>query len=132
MNETTLIQSLKHKARVVALVGASPKTDRDSYRIMAYLQRSGKRVIPVNARAAGKEILGELVVPDLSALPCPVDFVDVFLNTKAASSVVDQVVELGLPVVWLQLGVTPIEAAQRAEAAGVGVVMNRCPAIEWR
>jgi len=132
MNEAALIESLKNDAQIVALVGASPKTHRDSYRMMEYLQRLGKRVIPVNPRAAGKEILGEQVLADLSELPCKVDFVDVFLNSDAAAEVVDQVVELGLPAVWLQLGVMPIAAVERAEAAGVRVVMNRCPLIEWR
>lgn len=132
MNEAALIESLKNHAQIVALVGASPKTHRDSYRMMEYLQRLGKRVIPVNPRAAGKEILGEQVLADLSKLPCKVDFVDVFLNSDAAAEVVDQVVELGLPAVWLQLGVMPIAAVERAEAAGVRVVMNRCPLIEWR
>lgn len=132
MNEAALIESLKNDAQVVALVGASPKTHRDSYRVMEYLQRCGKRVIPVNQRAAGKEILGERVLADLSELPCKVDFVDVFINSDAAAAVVDQVVELGVPAVWLQLGVMPIAAVERAEAAGVKVVMNRCPLIEWR
>ena len=132
MNEQALIDSLQRNAKVVALVGASPKTHRDSYRIMQYLQTSGKRVIPVNPRAAGTEILGETVLAELKDLPCAVDFVDVFLNSEAAAGIVDQVVGLGIPAVWLQLGVTPIEAAQRAEAAGVKVIMDRCPAIEWR
>jgi predicted CoA-binding protein len=99
---------------------------------MQFLQQQGKRVIPVNPRAAGTEILGEAVVADLSELPCVVDMVDVFLNSEAAALVVDQVVALEIPAVWLQIGVMPITAAARAEAAGVNVVMNRCPAIEWR
>jgi predicted CoA-binding protein len=99
---------------------------------MQLLQQWGKRVIPVNPRAAGTEILGETVVADLADLPVAVDMVDVFLNSEAAAAVVDQVVQLEIPAVWLQIGVMPISAAERAEAAGVQVVMNRCPAIEWR
>lgn len=132
MNEQYLIDSLKANVEVIALVGASPKPHRDSYRVMQILQQWGKRVIPVNPGAAGQEILGELVVAGLAELPVPVDMVDVFLNSEAAAQVVDQVVELGIPAVWLQIGVTPTAAAERAEAAGVNVVMNRCPAIEWR
>lgn len=132
MNEQYLIDSLKTNVETIALVGASPKTHRDSYRVMQLLQQWGKRVIPVNPRAAGTEILGETVIADLADLPVAVDMVDVFLNSEAAAAVVDQVVQLEIPAVWLQIGVMPISAAERAEAAGVQVVMNRCPAIEWR
>jgi len=100
--------------------------------VMQILQGIGKRVIPVNPRAVGTEILGEEVVADLSDLPCTVDMVDVFLNSEAAAEVVDQAITLEIPAVWLQIGVLPIAAAERAEAAGLSVVMNRCPAIEWR
>jgi len=132
MNEQYLIDSLKANVQTIALVGASPKSHRDSYRVMQFLQQQGKRVIPVNPRAVGTEILGEAVVADLSELPVAVDMVDVFLNSEAAALVVDQVVALEIPAVWLQIGVMPITAAERAEAAGINVVMNRCPAIEWR
>ena len=132
MNEQYLIDALKVNAEVIALVGASPKKHRDSYRIMHFLQQCGKRVIPVNPRVAGSEILGETVVASLSELPCSVDLVDVFLNSEAAAEVVDEVIALNIPAVWLQIGVTPTQAVTRAEAAGVNVVMNRCPAIEWR
>lgn len=132
MNEQYLIDSLKSNVQVIALVGASPKPHRDSYRVMQFLQQLGKRVIPVNPSAAGSEILGETVIGDLSKLECPVDMVDVFLNSEAAAAIVDQVIQLEIPAVWLQIGVMPITAAERAEAAGVNVVMNRCPAIEWR
>ena len=132
MNEQYLIDSLKANVEVIALVGASPKSHRDSFRVMQILQGMGKRVIPVNPRAVGTEILGEEVVADLRDLPCAVDMVDVFLNSEAAAEVVDQAITLEIPAVWLQIGVLPIAAAERAEAAGLSVVMNRCPAIEWR
>jgi len=132
MNDQQLIDELAQRTKTVALVGASPKTHRASYGVMQFLQRRGIRVYPVNPRFAGNEILGERVYAQLSELPVKVDFVDVFLNTQAAADIVDQVVELDLDVVWLQLGVLPFEAVTRAQAAGVKVVMDRCPAIEWR
>lgn len=132
MNEQSVIDGLAASAKSVALVGASPKTHRASYSVMRFLQQRGLRVYPVNPRFAGNEILGERVYAQLSDLPERVDFVDLFLNTQAAADIVDQAVALKLPAVWLQLGVLPLEAAERAEAAGVQVVMDRCPAIEWR
>jgi hypothetical protein len=117
----------------VAMVGASPKTVRPSYFVMKYLQSKGYRVIPVNPAAAGQTILGEPVVASLADLTGPVDMVDIFRNSEAAGDTVDEALALATPpkVVWMQLGVRNDAAAARAEAAGVTVVMDRCPKQEW-
>ena len=113
------------------MVGASPHWNRPSYFAMKYLQDKGFRVIPVNPRAAGETILGEKVYADLKEVPDKVDMVDVFRNSDAAGPIVDDAIAIGAKVVWMQLGVRNDEAAARAEAAGLQVVMNRCPKIEY-
>ena len=97
---------------------------------MAYLQRRGYRTIPVNPNAIGGTINGETVYARLADIPEPIDMVDVFRRTEAAGGVVDEAVAAGAKVVWMQLGVRDDAAAVRAEARGLNVVMNRCPAIE--
>ena len=127
------IRDILRDVRTIAMVGASTNENRPSFFAMKYLQKKGYRVIPINPRAAGETLLGETVLADLSDLPGPVDMVDVFRNSDAAGAIVDQALALDPPpkVVWLQLGVVNLEAAARAEAAGVRVVMNRCPKIEY-
>ena len=117
--------------RTWAVVGCSPDPRRDSHRIAALLQREGFRVIPVNP-AGGEEILGERVYPRLDAIPAGegVEVVDVFRRPEAAGAHVDEAIALGVTGVWLQLGVIDEPAAARARAAGLRVVMDRCPAIE--
>ncbi|WP_312413273.1 CoA-binding protein [Shinella sp.] len=119
--------------KVIALVGASPNPERPSQRVMAFLLRKGYRVIPVNPGQAGKEILGQRVVGRLADIEEPIDMVDVFRAANALPAVVDEVLALTpLPkVIWGQLSVRHDEAAARAEAAGIKVVMDRCPAIEY-
>ena len=117
-------------ARTIAVVGASPRRERPSYRVMAYLQRRGYRAIPVNPNAAGETINSERVYASLAEVPEPIDMVDVFRRTEAAGVVADQAIAIGAKVVWMQLGVRDEAAAARAEAHGLKVVMNRCPAIE--
>ena len=111
-----------------AVVGCSPDPGRDSHRIAALLQRRGFRVIPVNPAAT--EILGERCFPSLAAVGEPVDVVDVFRRSSEAGAHVDEAIEIGAEVVWLQLGVIDEDAAARAREAGLRVVMDRCPAIE--
>jgi predicted CoA-binding protein len=116
--------------RVWAVVGCSPDPSRDSHRIAAMLQREGYRVIPVNP--AVDEVLGERCYPSLDAIPDSegVEVVDVFRRSEEAGAHVDEAIAIGAQAVWLQLGVIDEAAAERARAAGLRVVMNRCPAIE--
>jgi predicted CoA-binding protein len=124
------LRAILERVRTIAVVGASPRRERPSHRVMAYLQRHGYRTIPVNPNAAGGTINGEKVYAALAEVPERVDMVDVFRRTEAASGVVDAAIAAGAKVVWMQLGVRDDNAAARAEAAGIEVVMNRCPAIE--
>ena len=116
--------------RTIAVVGASPREGRPSHRVMAYLQRRGYRTIPVNPNAAETEINGERCYAALDEIPEKIDMVDVFRRAEAAGAVVDQAIAIGARVVWMQLGVRDDAAAARAEAHGIKVVMDRCPAIE--
>lgn len=125
------LRAVLDRVKVVALVGASPNGDRPSHYVMKYLQAKGYRVIPVNPVAAGQEILGETVYADLREIPEPVDMVDIFRNAEAAGPITDAAIEKGAKVVWMQLGVRNDDAAKRAEAAGLDVIMNRCPKIEY-
>jgi hypothetical protein len=111
-----------------AVVGCSPDPGRDSHRIAALLQRRGYRVIPVNPAAA--EILGERCYARLADIPEPVEVVDIFRRSEAAGAHVDEAIAIGAGAVWMQLGVIDHAAADRARAAGLRAVMNRCPAIE--
>ena len=117
-------------ARTIAVVGASPRPHRPSHGVMRYLQRQGYRAIPVNPNAAGMTILGERCYAALSEVPEPIDVVDIFRRSELAGDAVDAAITVGAKVVWMQLGVIDAAAAARAEAAGLKVVMNRCPAIE--
>ena len=116
--------------RTIAVVGASPRRVRPSHGVMAYLQRRGYRAIPVNPNAAGGTIHGETCYATLAEIPEPIDMVDIFRRAEAAGGVVDEAIAVGAKVVWMQLGVRDDDAAIRAEAHGIKVVMNRCPAIE--
>jgi hypothetical protein len=130
MADDATIRRLLESARVIAVVGASPKPGRASGGVMRFLQGRGYRCLPVNPQFAGQLINGETVYADLAALPGPVDLVDVFRNSEAAGAAVDAAIAAGAPAVWLQLGVVNEAAAARARAAGLTVVMDRCPAIE--
>ncbi len=124
------IKALLEGARTIALVGASDRPDRPSYGVMATLQRHGYRVIPVNPQITGEHVHGEFVFRDLDQLGDAIDIVDIFRRSDAAGEVIDQAIAIGAKAVWMQLGVIDQAAAARAEAAGVQVVMDRCPAID--
>lgn len=126
------IAALLADARTIALVGASDRPDRPSYGVMKVMQDHGYRVMPVNPQIPGEHIHGEFVWDRLSDIGAPIDIVDIFRNSAAAGPVVDDAIAIGAKAVWMQLGVINEEAAARAEAAGLKVVMNRCPAIEIR
>lgn len=129
------LADILNDVETIAMVGASPDWVRPSYFAMKYLQSKGYRVIPVNPRATGQTILGEMTYKDLASVPDKFDMVDVFRNSDAAGAVVDEAIPLiaakGIKVIWMQLGVRNDEAAKRAEAAGLKVIMNRCPKIEY-
>jgi len=124
------IKSLLEGARTIALVGASDRPDRPSYGVMAMLQRHGYRVIPVNPQITGEHVHGEFVFRDLAQLGDTIDIVDIFRRPQAAGDAVDEAIAIGAKAVWMQLGVVNHDAAARAEAAGLKVVMDRCPAID--
>lgn len=113
-----------------AVVGLSDDRSRTAYQIAALLQERGKRIVPVHPRAP--EVLGEPGYRTLADVPFEVDVVDVFRRSDAAGAFVDQAIEIGARGIWLQLGVVDTDAFARAHAAGVPMVMDTCPAIEWR
>jgi predicted CoA-binding protein len=124
------IAELLASARTIAVVGASDRPSRPSYGVMRFLQGHGYRVLPVNPQITGEHVLGEFVWRDLSQIGIPIDIVDIFRRPEAAGEAVDQAILAGARAVWMQLGVINEDAAARAEAAGLKVVMDRCPAIE--
>ena len=129
------IAGILNEIKVVAMVGASANINRPSYFVMKYLLGKGFTVIPVNPGLAGKEILGQKVAANLAEIEQPVDMVDVFRNSDAALGIVRECIalkdKLALKVIWMQLSVRNDEAAAEAESAGLKVVMNRCPKIEY-
>ena len=129
--EDDYIRGLLRRARVIAMPGASMNRNRPSHLVMKYLQRKGYRVIPVNPRAAGEELMGETVVAALSGIDAPIDMVDIFRNSEAAGPIADEAIAIGAKTVWMQIGVRNDAAAARATEAGLDVVMNRCPKIEF-
>jgi uncharacterized protein len=124
------IRDLLSSVRTIALVGASDDPRRPSNEVMARLQDHGYRVIPVNPQITGEHIHGEYVWRELAQIGEPIDMVDIFRRPQAAGEAVDQAIAVGAKAVWLQIGVINEEAAARAEAAGLKVVMDRCPKIE--
>jgi predicted CoA-binding protein len=123
------LRDILTRVRTIAVVGWSPKPDRPSHRVAAFLAARGYRVIPVNPGRSGEAALGTQVAASL-AKAGPVDMVDIFRRSEEAGGVVDEAIATGARVVWMQLGVVDEAAAARARAAGLQVVMDRCPAIE--
>ena len=133
--DDALLRRILTNTKTIAMVGASPDWVRPSNFAMKYLQRKGYRVIPVNPGHAGKDILGEITYARLRDIPDKFDIVDVFRTSDAAGVIADEAIEVaadkGAQVLWMQLGVRDDAAAARAEAAGLTVIMNRCPKIEY-
>jgi predicted CoA-binding protein len=124
------IQHLLSRARTIAVVGLSDKPDRDSYRVAQYLQQQGYEIIPVNPNI--REVLGQRAYPDLRAVPKPVDIVNIFRKPEAVPEIVEAAIERGDGAIWMQEGIVHNAAAERARAAGLVVVMNRCLLKEHR
>ncbi len=124
------ITELLNNARNIALVGASDRPDRPANGVMKFLQDHGYRVYPVNPQITGEHVLGEFVWRELGQIGVPIDIVDIFRRPDPAGEAVDQAIAVGAKAVWLQLGIVNEEAAARAEAAGLKVVMDRCIKIE--
>jgi predicted CoA-binding protein len=125
-----VIRAVLATPRTVAVVGCSPNPERDSHRIAKLLQARGHRVIPVNP--GERSILGETCYADLRDIPEHVDMVDIFRRSDQVAPIVDEAIAVGAKVVWMQLGVIDERAAVAAQQAGLTVVMDRCPAIEYR
>lgn len=129
------IERILADAKTFAVVGASANTNRPSYFVMKYLQSKGYRVIPINPGLAGQTLLGEIVVGSLEACQSQIDVVDVFRNSQAALQITQDAIRhyerLQVKVIWMQLGVINWQAAEEAQAAGMEVIMNRCPKIEY-
>jgi predicted CoA-binding protein len=119
------------RVRTIAVVGASANWNRPSFFVMKYLQAKGFRIIPVNPKEAGGTVLGEKVYASLADVPYPVDMVEIFRSSEEAGPITDEAIKRGAKVVWMQIGVRNDDACKRAEAAGLTVVMNRCPKIEY-
>src|SRR5258707_1878800 len=125
------IRAILERVRTIAMVGASSNWNRPSYFVMKYLQGKGYRVIPVNPGIAGQELLGERVYSSLREIPDPIDMVDFIRRAAEAPRIVEDAIAIGAPVVWMQLGIRNDDAAALAEEAGIEVIMNRCPKIEF-
>ena len=132
------LRGILERTRTIAAVGASLNDIRPSFYVVRYLKMKGYKVIPVNPRYAGVEAFGETVVESLDAIPRetgPVDMVDIFRHSEDAGRVVDEAIEVlidrGLKTIWMQIGVINREAAKRAEARGLTVIMNHCPKMEY-
>ncbi|WP_439544866.1 CoA-binding protein [Sandarakinorhabdus sp.] len=126
------IARLLETTRTIALVGASDRPERAAHEVMGVLLAAGYTVIPVNPLLAGQTIHGQAVVASLADVSVPIDLVDVFRRSEFVADVVDEAIAVGAKAVWTQLGVVDTAAAAHAEAAGLAVVMDRCPKIELR
>ena len=124
------IETILKQSKTIAVVGLSPKPDRASYGVASYMQSAGYRIVPV--RPGEEEILGEKVYESLREIPFPVDIVDVFRRSETVGPIADEAIEIGAKVLWLQEGVTHPDAEEKARAAGLAVVSDRCILKEHR
>ena len=125
------IADLLSSVKTIALLGASNKPQRPSYEVMQFLLSLNYKVVPVNPKLNGTELLGQRVYGSLAEVPCPIDMVDVFRNASHLPAIVDETIALGIDTLWTQLDVIDEKAVSYAERYGIRVVMDRCPAIEW-
>ncbi|MDB2566875.1 CoA-binding protein [Porticoccaceae bacterium] len=124
------MKNILTEVQSIALVGASPRADRDSHIVMKVLLEAGYQVIPVNPREAGNSILGQTCYGSLAEIDVPVDMVEIFRSSEAALGVTEEAVAIGAKVVWMQLQIVNYQAAEIAESSGIKVVMDRCPKLE--
>ncbi len=124
------LKNILTEVQSIALVGASPRADRDSHIVMKVLLEAGYQVIPVNPREAGNSILGQTCYGSLAEIDVPVDMVEIFRSSEAALGVTKEAVAIGAKVVWMQLQIVNYQAAEIAESSGIKVVMDRCPKLE--
>ena len=117
-----LVDRQLRESKTIAVVGLSPNPERDSYRVALYLKDAGYRIIPVNPTV--DEVLGEKSYPDLKSVPVPIDMVDVFRRSELVPPVVDEAIQVGARFIWMQDGITHEEAAEKARAAGIPVIMD--------
>ena len=131
--DDALVRGILDEVKTIAMVGASANTIRPSYFVLKYLLAKGYRVIPVNPGLAGQDLLGQRCYADLESIPEPIDMIDIFRGADAVPGIVDAALALDPKpnIIWMQLGVRHDEAAASAEAAGLTVIMNRCPKIEY-
>lgn len=125
------IKTVLEQTRTIALIGASAKPERPSYRVLQFLLDKGYRVFPVNPGQAGTEILGQTVYASLGDIPKPVDMVEIFRRSEDVGPIVEQAIAARAKTVWMQLGVINQQAADTATDAGLTVIMDHCPAIEY-
>ena len=126
----TYIRAILKEVKTIAVVGASAKSDRESYKVMATLIEHGYQVFPINPNEEGSLILDQLCYPDLTSVKIKLDMVDVFRAEEAVIGVTKEAISVGAKVLWTQLGIINEEASELAQGAGLKVVMNRCPKIE--
>lgn len=125
------IAEILRSVKTIALLGASHKPQRASYRVMQFLLSHGYNVVPVNPVLSGTQLQGRQVYGSLAEVPCSIDMIDVFRNASHLPEIVEDTIELGITILWTQLDVIDVDAARHAESHGIRVVMDRCPAIEW-
>lgn len=129
-DDDIFLKDILTSTKSIALVGASKNPDRPSHKVMKFLIAQGYDLYPVNQGLAGSDLLGRKVFASLTDIPRPIDMVDIFRKSDAIGPIVDEAIRIGAKTIWMQLGIINEAAADKAEKAGLKVVMNHCPAIE--